>query len=1206
MALNHLNTHLNSASMKLKTWIPKRKKDLTVSLRHNGFEEDQADRARFRQARHIKEKGSVWVMAIDNKSIYTSGFMREITEWDLETGKFVKIFKGHSNSVRVIALRDGHMFSAGDDSKIIQWDMKTCQKITVFEGHKGTVNSIALRGRFLFSAGNDQVVKKWNLKTGKTIQTFKGHTNCINQLAIKDDILYSGGDDNNILAWETTGHEEPKEFVGHTSAVKALVVNDKYLYSASVHSVIQWNRSTRQSVRMFDGHTGSVKSLALDTAYLYSAGDDGIANQWSVETGELVRSFDGHENGVNCIAVNENALFTASSDQKIIKWTLETNLRDLVVRKMKNAVHAIAVEGNEIFCGGGDDNTIIKYEIEATSNSAREKLRLEGHTGTVKRIIIEKGFVFSSGSDEKIIQWNRKTGEKIRSFEGHSDTVKAMVINSKCMFSADGDGDIFQWNIRTGIRERAFEGHTDTVQVLYLTESCLYSGSDDGRIGEWDLSTGESKMHTGLSNPITALAVSKNHIFAADETGCIMQWVQKTGSAIPFERIPHPIMEMHVFGKNLMIVAGCEIYQLNIQSGTCLVQVPFPEQITSVALGVDNLYVGLKGGMVIESPHFIPWMYEETLPTWILMRLASVDSSDPDPQRQYRAVSKAITRFPSCATTSWDFFKILAEEQQVVGLERCLFEQPGLRFTRIPYGHLLRAALNANSGECIKLVLRNVAFSVRNSNDVADQKQTAHYQLALQASDHLFVPTLLKVAERFPSLLLDFLNAAPLLRAADVVQRLTSTNLSEYSIETLPSDYMDTPGLWDDIEDGTTMTESLVTPFPGFMSAGKGSFMFEILARGDPKLFGTLISTTVIEHKWKSFGRRKFMIEAGLHLLIMLVILVMSAMQLRSHTFDTDHIEGRVMLVGLIILGISVVRDVYVEVRLLLRGSESTISYVTDVFNWIRAASILSILFSIITFLESPTNFEGAFSLVVFFKWFGSFYYLQPVPKMGPVVRMIVAILFDIKDILLAMSVATLALAHSLFTLLYPVSEAEGFNSPLSALYTTYKMLFLVEFDDSTFILGHFRVLINILFVFSSLLGSIVLLNLLIARMSDSYERIQDEAEMERRRLQARIIAKYESLMGARKLESLEWFPEYLHVLVARGKNLAKVEKREWAGVLNDVKEKLGEKVDFVESKVGKVNMEITDLKEEIARMDVLLKKILTAVNNQNEQTMAR
>ena len=37
------------------------------------------------------------------------------------------------------------------------------------------------------------------------------------------------------------------------------------------------------------------------------------------------------------------------------------------------------------------------------------------------------------------------------------------------------------------------------------------------------------------------------------------------------------------------------------------------------------------------------------------------------------------------------------------------------------------------------------------------------------------------------------------------------------------------------------------------------------------------------------------------------------------------------------------------------------------------------------------------------------------------------------------------------------------------------------------------------MFAATSLLGSIVLLNLLIARMSESYERIQDEAEMERR-----------------------------------------------------------------------------------------------------------
>ena len=69
---------------------------------------------------------------------------------------------------------------------------------------------------------------------------------------------------------------------------------------------------------------------------------------------------------------------------------------------------------------------------------------------------------------------------------------------------------------------------------------------------------------------------------------------------------------------------------------------------------------------------------------------------------------------------------------------------------------------------------------------------------------------------------------------------------------------------------------------------------------------------------------------------------------------------------------------------------------------------------------------------------------------------------------------------------------------------------------------------------------------------------------MERRRLQARIIQKYEVLLWKRGGHP------WLHVLLPVGRNTPKVAKTEWAGVLNDVKDKLGSRIQDVESKLEK------------------------------------
>merc|ERR1712054_657693 len=196
---------------------------------------------------------------------------------------------------------------------------------------------------------------------------------------------------------------------------------------------------------------------------------------------------------------------------------------------------------------------------------------------------------------------------------------------------------------------------------------------------------------------------------------------------------------------------------------------------------------------------------------------------------------------------------------------------------------------------------------------------------------------------------------------------------------------------------------------------------------------------------------------------------------------------------------------------------------------------------------------------------------------------MVFAILWDILDILLVDVVLIFGLASGLYTLIH--ARGGGYDGPADALYTTYKMLLLADFDDGEFAIGDSQILIKLLFVFSSLLGTIVILNLLIARMSDSYERIQEEAEMERLRLQARIIQKYEIFWG-----SAGNGKTFLHVVQGVGKNTAKVEKTEWAGVLNEVKTKMKKQNASVESEMKKIESEMDKI-EKIEKIESEMKK---------------
>ena len=76
------------------------------------------------------------------------------------------------------------------------------------------------------------------------------------------------------------------------------------------------------------------------------------------------------------------------------------------------------------------------------------------------------------------------------------------------------------------------------------------------------------------------------------------------------------------------------------------------------------------------------------------------------------------------------------------------------------------------------------------------------------------------------------------------------------------------------------------------------------------------------------------------------------------------------------------------------------------------------------------------------------------------------------------------------------------------------------------------------------LFSTVLLLNLLIAIMSDSYERVKDGEELEARKLTAQTIIDEEALMSQSDLDNPLLFPQSIQVLQSHKKP-----ERPWAGV---------------------------------------------------------
>jgi WD40 repeat protein len=70
---------------------------------------------------------------------------------------------------------------------------------------------------------------------------------------------------------------------------------------------------------------------------------------------------------------------------------------------------------------------------------------LEGHSGWVRSVAIDKETIISGSGDKTIKIWNRKTGECMKTLEGHSHYVTSVAIDQETIISGSHDKTIQMW-----------------------------------------------------------------------------------------------------------------------------------------------------------------------------------------------------------------------------------------------------------------------------------------------------------------------------------------------------------------------------------------------------------------------------------------------------------------------------------------------------------------------------------------------------------------------------------------------------------------------------------------------------------------------------------------------------------------------------------------------------------------------------------------
>jgi WD40 repeat protein len=173
---------------------------------------------------------------------------------------------------------DGKLVLTGsDDNTAILWDADTGKPIRTFKGHTETVSSVALSadGKRVFTWAYEKGIL-WDASTGKRLLTLKA-------LPLGERLLLAAA-----------GKPVPE----HLNSVHSVALSgngSRVLTGSEYRAAVVWDAGSGRRIQTFKGHTRPVTSVALriDGKRVLTASGDGTARLWDVDSGKTLRTFSG-------------------------------------------------------------------------------------------------------------------------------------------------------------------------------------------------------------------------------------------------------------------------------------------------------------------------------------------------------------------------------------------------------------------------------------------------------------------------------------------------------------------------------------------------------------------------------------------------------------------------------------------------------------------------------------------------------------------------------------------------------------------------------------------------------------------------------------------------------------------------------------------------------------------------------------------------
>lgn len=904
-------------------------------------------------------------------------------------------------------------------------------------------------GKFAVWGNVDYTVRIWSLDEGKEVRSLKGHTNSIVSLAVSayGHYIISGSCDHSMKIWSFEENKELYTLTGHNGFISSVVLSadERYIVSGSSDQTVKiWSFEERKEVGSLIGHTGPILAVSMtaDEKYIVSGSDDETVKIWCFDERLEVATFTGHTGLLTvALAANERYIISGCSDHSMKIWSFKEKeeLDTLTGHKESISSVVLSTDGKYIV-SGSSDQTVKIWSFE----ERKEVGRLIGHTGAISALFMtaDGKYIVSKSDDNTVKIWSFDERKEVKTLIGHTGPINTVALTEGGRYIISDRIDHIVEKLQYFAK---ITGNTGSNSAVAVTEDGRYrvAGNIDNTLKIWSFEerkeVGRLIGHTG---PISAVSMTADgrYIVSGSYDCTVKIWSFKDNKEVA-------TLKGHTGPINTVALTACGGY---IVSGSDDRTVKIWSLFSSISLFFHP---------VISPPiEFVPDIFVFNIPRW------TAGSNIANCANYWYLRQKFINSLHIYSYYNHD-----------LPLQSAL--QFGVPLFKSIFGSPITISLQRGTISCLDVILQHLI------NIISQQQSDAWSKLEPITDDLLgilkcdsanvypFVQSLLcsPAPQKMPSMILPK-SDLPII----ITRPFRLINLDDFQKSSEPQNNQCV----------VHFSISLIKYNTAFGSISSLDLLRALLSAPTRKIMRTLYVKTLLDMKWKQ-ARPIFLVFTVLYALMLtdLVCIIFQYWRVDVLYFCLLFLNFLLCLRHFFkfMLGWEKLR-----IRQTLQTRQTYWSYIKELFNdpdypSIRSFMItISIVLNIAWCIKGITGYFNEYLtlVVIMLNFFNGFAYFRCFTTTRIFVSLTEHVILNVSSFLvvLAFSVLSFGLMASVFVE----------NQLLTRSWTVAFSQLMGDFDDSQFTVTQW-----LIFMAACVVNGIIMLNLLIAILSDAYEKAQ-------------------------------------------------------------------------------------------------------------------